>query len=97
MTATPETFRSAGPDERVQLVEELIVSSLRELRPGQPDWFDGTTHLADLAIDSIQLVEMKFALDQLVGLELDVNLFIANPTVQELASGVAAAAGEGPA
>jgi acyl carrier protein len=97
MTATPETFRSAGPDERVQLVEQLIVASLRELRPGQPDWFDGTTHLADLAIDSIQLVEMKFALDQLVGLELDVNLFIANPTVHELASSVAAAAVEGPA
>lgn len=92
MTVTHETFLTAGPDQRVQLVETLIADSLKGLRPGQPASFDGTTHLADLAIDSIQLVEMKFALDQLVGVDLDVSVFIANPTVHELAVNVAAAA-----
>jgi acyl carrier protein len=91
MNATHDTFRAAGADQRVQLVKDLIVTSLRAQRPGQPDWFDDTTHLADLAIDSIQLVEMKFALDQLVGVEVDVAVFIANPTVHELAANVAAA------
>jgi len=91
MTATSETFRTAGPAERVQLVEHQIVTSLRALRPDQPAWFDGNTSLADLAIDSIQLVELKFALDQLVGVDLDVSIFIANPTVHELAQSAAAA------
>jgi aryl carrier-like protein len=89
-TVTHDDFLAAGPDERVRLVEDLIVTSLLALRPGQPAWFDGATHLADLAIDSIQLVELKFALDQLVGVELDVSVFIANPTVHELAQNIAA-------
>jgi acyl carrier protein len=92
MTLTHDTFRAAGPADRVQLVETLIASSLQTLRPGQSASFDGTTHLADLAIDSIQLVELKFALDQLVGVDLDVNIFISNPTLNELAASVAAAA-----
>ena len=91
MTATHDDFRAAAPDERAQLVENLIASSLRALRPDQPAALDGSTHLADLAIDSIQLVELKFALDQLVGVDLDVSLFIANPTVHGLATSVAAA------
>jgi acyl carrier protein len=91
-TVTHETFLAAGPDERVQLVEHLITTSLKAFRPGQAMTFDGTTHLADLGIDSIQLVEMKFALDQLVGVDLDVSVFIANPTVHDLATNVAAAA-----
>lgn len=92
MTVTHDTFLAAGADERVQLVETLITDSLKALRPGQPVSFDGTTHLADLAIDSIQLVELKFALDQLAGVDLDVSVFIANPTLHELATSVAAAA-----
>ncbi|MES2522485.1 MAG: acyl carrier protein [Gemmatimonadota bacterium] len=92
MTATAETFRAAGPDERIRLVEDLITTSVKESLAGQQVSLDGGTHLSDLAIDSIHLVEMKFALDQLVGVELDVNLFIANPTVHELAVNVAAAA-----
>jgi hypothetical protein len=91
-TTTRDTFRTASPDERVRLVEHLLETSLRALRPGQPAWFDGTTRLASLAIDSIQLVELKFALEELVGMELDVNVFIVNPTVHELAMSVAAAA-----
>ena len=91
---THEMFLAAGPAERVQLVEDQIVTSLRGLRPGEPAWFDSTTHLADLAIDSIQLVELKFALDQLVGVEIDVGVFIANPTVRELAEQSAAVGGQ---
>jgi hypothetical protein len=47
--------------------------------------FDGATHLSDLGIDSLQLVDIKFELDELVGRELDVSLFIRNPTIGELA------------
>jgi acyl carrier protein len=92
MTVTHETFLAAGPDARVQLIESQIADSLEALRPDQPASFDGSTRLADLAIDSIQLVEMKFALDQLVGLDLDVSVFISNPTLHELATSIAAAA-----
>ena len=93
MTVTHATFLAAGAAERVQLVETLIGDSLKTLRPGQPVSFDGTTRLSELAIDSIQLVEIKFALDQLVGVDLDVSVFVTDPTVHELAKTVAAAAG----
>ena len=92
MTATPEEFRAAGAHERTQIAETLMTSWILGTRPGQPVWFDGNTHLSDLSIDSIQLVELKFALDQLAGVELDVNIFITNPTVHELAEAVAAIA-----
>lgn len=90
MTATVdsfESFRSAGPEERVRIVERVLTGSLRELRSGEPDWFDADTRLADLQIDSIQLVEIKFALDQLVGSELVAGIATA-------AGGSAAAGGE---
>jgi acyl carrier protein len=90
-TIALDQFRAADPDARAALAEDLIVSWVKGFRPGQPAWFDGTTHLADLAIDSIQLVELKFALEQLVGSEIDVGVFIANPTVRELAKTSAAA------
>jgi acyl carrier protein len=92
MTATPVQFRQASRDERARLVEELIVTRVRSFRPDDPAWFDGDTHLSDLAIDSIQLVELKFAVDELVGQEIDVNLLIVNPTVHELAGQIAALA-----
>lgn len=89
-TVTHDDFRAAGAEERVQIAEQLITSWILGTRPGQPAWFDGNTHLADLAIDSIQLVELKFALDQLAGMEVDVSVFIANPTVSGLAKDIAA-------
>jgi len=91
-TASPDHFRAAGANQRVQMAETLMTTWLLGIRPGQPAWFDGNTRLSDLAIDSIQLVELKFALDQLAGVELDVNLFITNPTVRELAGNIAAVA-----
>jgi hypothetical protein len=92
MTATHDDFRAAAAGERVHLVETSMTAWILATRPGQPVWFDGGTHLADLAIDSIQLVELKFALDQLTGTELAVDVFIANPTVHELAENIAAIA-----
>jgi acyl carrier protein len=90
MTVTHDEFRAAPEAERVQIAESLITTWILGTRPGQPAWFDGNTRLADLAIDSIQLVEMKFALDQFAGMELDVNIIITNPTVHELAESIAA-------
>ena len=90
MTATHDDFRNAGSEKRRQLVEDLIVTRVRSFRPGEPARFDGNTHLSDLGIDSIQLVELKFAVEQLVGRELDASLLIVNPSVHELAEQVAA-------
>jgi acyl carrier protein len=92
MTVTPEEFRAARADERAKIAEDVMTTFIQAIRPGQPAWFNGNTHLADLAIDSIQLVELKFLLDQLAGTDLDVNLFIVNPTVHELAANIAAMA-----
>jgi acyl carrier protein len=91
MTTTLDDFRAADAVRRASLAEQLIVTWVRGCRPGEAQTFDGGTRLSDLAIDSIQLVELKFALEQLVGAEIEVGVFIANPTVRELAEKSAAA------
>jgi acyl carrier protein len=81
---THHDLLSVSADERVRLVESYLLASIRALRPGDAP-FDASTRLADLAIDSIQVVELKFGLDQLIGRELDVDVIISNPTIRELA------------
>lgn len=78
---------------RVQFVESRLIACVVAARsndaqasykpPARP--FDGSTRISDLGIDSLQLVDIKFELDELVGQELDVGLFIRNPTIRELA------------
>ena len=90
---THAQLRDAGSQERVQLVEAYLLASISALKPEVADTIDASWRLADLAIDSIQIVELKFGLDQVLGEELDVELIISNPTVGELAAKAVRAVG----
>jgi len=76
-------LRSANSDDRARLLEEYLLAVIASLRPPGAASIDA--HLADLGIDSLQVVELKFNLDQLLGEESDVAIIIANPTIRELA------------
>jgi len=78
---------------RVAFVESHLVRWIAAARSPEGQPLDASTRLSDLGIDSLQLVDIKFELDQLVGTELDVSLFIKNPTVRELAQEVLRANG----
>ena len=82
-----------GAGSRAEFVESRLLAWIGAARSAEGEpidkstarLFDGATHLSDLGIDSLQLVDIKFELDELVGRELDVSLFIRNPTIRELA------------
>ena len=82
---THQDLLDAAAAERVPLVESFLVASLSALRPPDAGAIDASARLADLGVDSLQVVELKFALDQLIGTELDVGIIIENPTIHELA------------
>lgn len=72
--------------EREARVEAWLLASIQNLRQDTAAAFDAASSLADLSIDSIQVVELKFGLDQLIGKELDIEIIISNPTIRELAA-----------
>ena len=78
-------LRSANSDDRARLLEEYLLAVIASLRPPDAANIDSSAHLADLGVDSLQVVELKFNLDQLLGEESDVAIIIANPTIRELA------------
>jgi acyl carrier protein len=84
---------SAPAGERARLVEAYLLASICALHPDVAQTVEASSHLADLAIDSLQIVELKFGLDQVLGQEVDVELIINNPTVGELAANGVRAAG----
>jgi acyl carrier protein len=73
-------------DERVRFVEAYLIETIGGLHPEGAQTIEASCRLADLAIDSLQVVELKFGLDQLLGRELDIELIISNPTIGELAA-----------
>jgi acyl carrier protein len=81
------------PADRVALVETYVLSLLASTRASGSTPLEVTTHLADAGMDSLQVVELKFSLDELVGRESDVEMFISNPTIGELSAAIIAAAG----
>jgi acyl carrier protein len=83
---THAELADAPADQRVRLVEAYLLASIKVLNPGATEAVDVTNQLADLAIDSLQVVELKFGLDQVLGRELDIALIISNPTIGELAA-----------
>ena len=83
---THTQLRGADGEERVRLLEAYLLASIKALKPDAPGAVDASSRLADLAIDSLQVVELKFGLDQVLGEELDVELIISNPTISELAA-----------
>jgi acyl carrier protein len=88
---THAELATAPADARVRLVEAFLLASINALQPEAS--VDASRHLADLGIDSLQVVELKFGLDQLLGQEVDVELIVSNPTVGELAVNSLRAAG----
>jgi acyl carrier protein len=84
---------SAPAGERARLVEAYLLASICALHPDVTQTVEASSRLADLAIDSLQIVELKFGLDQVLGQEVDVELIINNPTVGELAANGVRAAG----
>ncbi|MET0338605.1 MAG: acyl carrier protein [Caulobacter sp.] len=83
---THERLVTAAPDQRARLVEEFLLDTVRVLRPASAAPIDGTVRLAEVGIDSLQVVELKFELDQVLGIEADIELIIDNPTIAELAA-----------
>src|SRR4051794_24561708 len=81
---THEDLRNAPPADRAAVLEAYLVASIAALRPDAPA-FNQSARLADLGVDSLQVVELKFGLDQVLGQETDVALLIENPTLRELA------------
>lgn len=90
---THTQLAGAPADTRVRLVEAYLLASISALHPDSTTTIDASCRLADLAIDSLQVVELKFGLDQVLGQEIDVELIISNPTVGELAANSVRAAG----
>jgi acyl carrier protein len=70
---------------RANFVESRLVAWITAARSPEAPPFDAATQISDLGIDSLQLVDIKFELDDMLGKELDVALFISNPTIRELA------------
>jgi acyl carrier protein len=90
---THAELAAAPANERVRLIEAFLLASISALKPGSTETIDASRQLADLGIDSLQVVELKFGLDQVLGQEVDVELIISNPTVGELAANSLHAAG----
>lgn len=82
---THHRLTAAEPKDRPALVEAYIIATVAAVIAPRREDFDGSTRLAELGLDSLQAVEVKFALDQVVGIESDVMLIISNPTIRDLA------------
>jgi acyl carrier protein len=90
---TKAELAGAPAEARVGLLEAYLLASIRALNPEGTGTVDASSRLADLAIDSLQVVELKFGLDQVLGQEVDIELIISNPTIGELAANGVRAAG----
>jgi len=84
---THAQLTAAPAEARVGLVEAYLIASIAALRQDATPVANTSSRLADIGIDSIQVVELKFGLDQLLGRELDVERILTNPTISELAAG----------
>ncbi|HEY4085643.1 MAG TPA: acyl carrier protein [Bryobacteraceae bacterium] len=82
---TRDQLRQADPAGRVLIVENYAIDLLTSLRESGSGSIEPGSHLADVGVDSLQAVELKYSLDELLGNESDVDLFISNPTIRTLA------------
>jgi hypothetical protein len=90
---THSDLLNGNPADRIALVERYALEVLESSRPPGSKPLDGASRLADAGMDSLQAAELKFALDELTGHESDVELFVSNPTVRQLAESIVRAAG----
>jgi acyl carrier protein len=84
-TPTRDQLRQTDPAGRALLVENYAIHLLTSLRESGAGPIEPDAHLADIGVDSLQAVELKYSLDELLGNESDVDLFISNPTIRTLA------------
>lgn len=82
---TREQLRQADPAGRALIVEKYAIDLLTSLRESGSVPIEPDSRLADAGVDSLQAVELKYSLDELLGNESDVDLFISNPTIRSLA------------
>jgi acyl carrier protein len=90
---THAQLTAAPAEARGRLVEAYLLSSIAAFRQNTAPAANASSRLADIGIDSLQIVELKFGLDQLLGHELDIELIVTNPTIGELAAGCVRDAG----
>jgi acyl carrier protein len=74
------------PELREQSILQFLKDVVLALRypPGEAP--SETNRLTELGLDSLQFVELKFALDTLVGDELDIEPFAEDPCLKDLAA-----------
>lgn len=82
---TRQQLTDTPPADRLAKVEEYALALLASLREPGARPLDATSRLADAGVDSIQVVELKFSLDELLGYESDVERYISNPSIRQLA------------
>lgn len=90
---THSDLLKTDPADRVAMVERYALEVLAALQPPGAKPLEATSRLADAGMDSLRVVELKFSLDELLGRESDVAIFILNPTIRELAEKTVRAAG----
>jgi acyl carrier protein len=93
VSLTRSDLLNADSAGRVALVERYALDVLAALRPPAAKLLNGSSRLADTGMDSLQVVELKFSLDELLGQESDVEMFISNPSFRELAESIVRGAG----
>lgn len=81
-----EQLINAQPAQRKLLVMAFMKTFIANALETDPSMVDGSQHLDSLGIDSICLVDLKLELDKLVQDEIDVDDFMVNPTLSDLAS-----------
>lgn len=95
MTEWPELTRhellELAPEAREPRILGYIQAVVLALREGEGKAPQPTDRLTELGLDSLQFVELKFALDTLAGDELDIELFVADPPLSEVVTLVTAA------
>lgn len=82
---THEQLRQADPAVRALIVQNYAIDLIKAHGQSGSAPVEPSARLADLGVDSLQAVELKYALDELLGHESDVDVFISNPSVRELA------------
>lgn len=90
---TKAQLADAPADERAGLVEAYLLASISALKPEAAETLNASCRLADIGIDSLLIIELKFELDLVLGRELDIELVMDNPTIRELAESSVRAAG----
>jgi hypothetical protein len=93
ISLTRSDLLKSDPADRVPLIEEYALSLLASGRTAGSTPLDAASRLADAGMDSLQVVELKFSLDELLGRESDVEMFISNPTIHQLAEAIVLASG----